>query len=173
MVSEGIIRVKITEKMKEEARLETLEDLKHLPGKLKGNYTFDRKYIGTIGQKCTEAFFKENKIVFEIDSTREPGKPDRFDLKCGSYLIEVKTRSSSQENIIIIPKRQIDRNVFDYYIGVKLDGSLNFVFIQGYAYSGEIRSSLLKQGKFGYWYHFPFERLNPIQDLVTNLPKIN
>ena len=168
---ETAAKIKITEMMKESARSETMEDLRNLSDKLKDNFTFNRKFIGAIGQKCVEVFFRRNNISFETDHNRRPGTPDEFDIKSGSFPIDVKTRSYSQDNVMIIPKHQIDRKVFDYYIGVKLDGSLNFAFIHGYAFSGEIRTSILKQGKYGYWYHFPFERLNPVQNLIVNLPK--
>lgn len=171
MESKKIVRVRIPEETKKLCLSETVEDLKHISEKIKENYSFNKKFLGTLGQKCVEDFLSRNNVTFEIDNERRPGAPDRFDIKCGSSSIEVKTRSHSQDNVMIIPKRQIDRNIFDYYIGVKLNNSMRSAFIYGYAYSGEIRTAMLKQSKYGYWYHFPFVRLNPIMNLTVNLPK--
>jgi hypothetical protein len=170
METEKIVKIEITPRMKEEAITETMKDLKNMSKRTKRRFTFQKLYIGTLGQKCVEKLLRENNIIFQTDATRMPGRGDRFDIKSGSYLIEVKIRSHDQENLLIIPKRQIDRNIFNYYIGVKLDQPLNYAFVHGYAYSGEIRTSTLTQSEYGYWYHFSFERLNPIQELIVNLP---
>ena len=56
MESEKIVRVRIPEKTKKLCLSETIEDLKHISEKIKENYNFNKKFLGTLGQKCVEDF---------------------------------------------------------------------------------------------------------------------
>jgi hypothetical protein len=150
------------------ARIKQFGAEKELTQIIEGGYK--EHVIGIEGALATGAYIYNNWLkALDYVVIRIGG--DSGDLGLGKYVIDVKTRSESWHDLLMIPKKQWLRRTYDFYIGCNKITEED-VRIWGYI----TREQLEKKGKsgnFGYGdtLYIPFVELTDIREIKKFLER--